>query len=129
MQHRAAVENDIDILENQAIRKTPVRRQPNGLQKQVELCPALPAEPDLLLLDEPMAGMNLEEKQDMCRFILDVNDEFGTTIVLIEHDMGVVMDISDRVMVLDYGRKIADGSPDEIRQNQSVIDAYLGVTH
>ena len=90
---------------------------------------ALAAEPDMLLLDEPMAGMNLEEKQDMCRFILDVNDEFGTTIVLIEHDMSVVMDISDRIIVLDYGRKIAEGSPDEVRANQDVIDAYLGVSH
>ena len=102
---------------------------PYGLQKRVELGRALAAEPDMLLLDEPMAGMNLEEKQDMCRFIIDVNDEFGTTIVLIEHDMSVVMDISDRVIVLDYGRKIADGSPDEVRANQDVIDAYLGVSH
>jgi branched-chain amino acid transport system ATP-binding protein len=86
-------------------------------------------EPELLLLDEPMAGMNVEEKEDMCRFILDVNDEFGTTIALIEHDMGVVMDISDRVVVLDYGRKIADGSPDAVRGDQLVIDAYLGVAH
>ncbi len=104
-------------------------RLPYGLQKRVELGRALAAEPDLLLLDEPMAGMNLEEKQDMCRFILDVNDEFGTTIVLIEHDMSVVMDISDRVIVLDYGLKIADGSPDEVRANQDVIDAYLGISH
>ena len=86
-------------------------------------------DPDLLLLDEPMAGMNLEEKQDMCRFILDINEQYGTTIVLIEHDMGVVMDISERMIVLDYGRKIAEGSPDEIRGNQKVIDAYLGVAH
>jgi branched-chain amino acid transport system ATP-binding protein len=128
-EHREAVEHIIDFLEIQPIRKTPVGRLPYGLQKRVELGRALAMEPELLLLDEPMAGMNVEEKEDMCRFVLDVNDEFGTTIVLIEHDMGVVMDISDRVMVLDYGRKIADGSPDEIRQNQSVIDAYLGVTH
>ena len=129
MEHRAAVENVIDFLEIEAIRKTPVGRLPYGLQKRVELGRALAAEPDLLLLDEPMAGMNLEEKQDMCRFILDVNDEFGTTIVLIEHDMSVVMDISDRVIVLDYGLKIADGSPDEVRANQDVIDAYLGISH
>ena len=119
----------IDFLEIEAIRKTPVGKLPYGLQKRVELGRALAAEPDLLLLDEPMAGMNHEEKEDMCRFILDVNDEFGTTIVLIEHDMSVVMDISDRVVVLDYGRKIAEGSPDEVRANQDVIDAYLGVSH
>ena len=129
MEHRAAVEEVIDFLEIEAIRKTPVGRLPYGLQKRVELGRALAAEPDLLLLDEPMAGMNLEEKEDMCRFILDVNDEFGTTIVLIEHDMSVVMDISDRVVVLDYGRKIADGSPDAVRADQNVIDAYLGVPH
>ncbi len=129
MEHREAAERIIDFLEIEAIRKTPVGRLPYGLQKRVELGRALTAEPDLLLLDEPMAGMNLEEKEDMCRFILDVNDEFGTTIALIEHDMGVVMDISDRVVVLDYGRKIADGSPDEVRTNQDVIDAYLGVPH
>ncbi len=129
MQHRRAVEEVIDFLEIQHIRKTPVGRLPYGLQKRVELGRALAAEPTLLLLDEPMSGMNLEEKQDMCRFVLDVNDHFGTTIVLIEHDMGVVMDISDRVVVLDYGRKIADGTPEEVRANQAVIDAYLGVAH
>ena len=129
MEHRDAVERVIDFLEIQAIRKTPVSRLPYGLQKRVELGRALAAEPDLLLLDEPMAGMNTEEKEDMCRFVLDTNDQFGTTIVLIEHDMGVVMDISDRVVVLDYGRKIADGTPDEVRANQRVIDAYLGIAH
>jgi len=127
LEHRRAVEQIIDFLEIQHVRKTPVGRLPYGLQKRVELGRALAAEPGLLLLDEPMAGMNHEEKQDMCRFILDVNDQFGTTLVLIEHDMGVVMDISDRVVVLDYGRKIADGTPVEVRANQAVIDAYLGV--
>lgn len=122
--HRRYVEDIINFLEIEAIRKTPVGRLPYGLQKRVELGRALAAEPDLLLLDEPMAGMNLEEKEDMCRFVLDVNDEFGTTICLIEHDMGVVMDISDRVMVLDYGGKIADGTPDAVRADQNVIDAY-----
>ena len=129
IEHRAFCEEIIDFLEIQSIRKTPVGKLPYGLQKRVELARALAMEPDLLLLDEPMAGMNTEEKQDMCRFILDVNDEFGTTIALIEHDMGVVMDISDRVVVLDYGRKLADGPPDEVRSNQEVIDAYLGVPH
>ena len=126
IEHRAFVERIIDFLEIQAIRKTPVGRLPYGLQKRVELGRALAMEPELLLLDEPMAGMNVEEKEDMCRFILDVNDEFGTTIALIEHDMGVVMDISDRVVVLDYGRKIADGPPDEVRTSPEVIAAYLG---
>jgi branched-chain amino acid transport system ATP-binding protein len=127
--HRAYVEKIIDFLEIQPYRKTPVGRLPYGLQKRVDLGRALAMEPTLLLLDEPMAGMNTEEKQDMCRFILDVNDEFGTTIVLIEHDMGVVMDISDRVVVLDYGKKIGDGTPAEVRSSQEVIDAYLGVAH
>ena len=104
-------------------------RLPYGLKKRVELARALAAEPSILLLDEPMAGMNVEEKEDMSRFVLDVNDEFGTTIVLIEHDMGVVMDLSDRVVVMDYGQKIGDGSPDDVRNNQAVIDAYLGVSH
>ncbi|QPH53038.1 ABC transporter ATP-binding protein [Pontivivens ytuae] len=129
IENREVVEKIIDFLEIQAIRKTPVGRLPYGLQKRVELGRALAAEPKLLLLDEPMAGMNVEEKEDMSRFILDVNDEFGTTIALIEHDMGVVMDISDRVVVLDYGKKIGDGTPDEVRSNPEVIDAYLGVSH
>ena len=128
-EHREQVEHIIDFLKIQSIRKTPVGRLPYGMQKRVELGRALAAESKLLLLDEPMAGMNLEEKEDMCRFILDVNNEFGTTIALIEHDMGVVMDISDRVVVLDYGKKLADGTPDEVRKNQAVIDAYLGVSH
>ena len=126
MRHRLEAEKIIDFLEIQSIRKTPVGRLPYGLQKRVELGRALAMEPELLLLDEPMAGMNLEEKQDMCRFVLDINEQYGTTIVLIEHDMGVVMDLSERVVVLDYGRKIADGTPDEVRSNQTVIDAYLG---
>src|SRR5690349_24487303 len=127
--HREQVARIIDFLEIQAWRKTPVGRLPYGLQKRVDLGRALAMEPQVLLLDEPMAGMNVEEKQDMCRFILDVNDEFGTTIVLIEHDMGVVMDISDRIVVLDYGKKIGDGAPDEVRSNEDVIKAYLGTTH
>ncbi|GHG81971.1 ABC transporter ATP-binding protein [Pseudodonghicola xiamenensis] len=127
--NREMVERVIDFLEIQHIRKTPVSRLPYGLKKRVELARALAAQPKLLLLDEPMAGMNVEEKEDMCRFILDVNDEFGTTIALIEHDMGVVMDLSDRVVVMDYGKKIGDGPPDEVRSNPDVIDAYLGVAH
>ncbi len=128
-QHREAVEKIIDFLEIQPYRKTPVGRLPYGLQKRVDLGRALAMEPQVLLLDEPMAGMNVEEKQDMSRFILDVNDEYGTTIVLIEHDMSVVMDISDRVVVLDYGKKIGDGTPDEVRADPDVISAYLGTSH
>ena len=129
IEHREVVEKIIDFLEIQHIRKTSVGRLPYGLQKRVELGRALAAEPALLLLDEPMAGMNVEEKEDMSRFIIDVNQQFGTTIALIEHDMGVVMDLSDRVVVLDYGKKIGDGPPDQVRRNQDVIDAYLGVAH
>ncbi|MEP5152384.1 ABC transporter ATP-binding protein [Planktotalea sp.] len=129
VENREKAENIIDFLEIQHIRKTPVARLPYGLKKRVELARALVSEPSILLLDEPMAGMNVEEKEDMSRFILDVNDEFGTTIALIEHDMGVVMDLSDRVVVMDYGKKIGDGTPNDIRNNQAVIDAYLGVAH
>ncbi|MET0277247.1 MAG: ABC transporter ATP-binding protein [Pseudorhodoplanes sp.] len=129
VEHRRRVEDIIDFLHIEHIRKTPVGRLPYGLQKRVELGRALAMEPYLLLLDEPMAGMNLEEKEDMSRFILDVNQHFGTTIALIEHDMGVVMDLSDRVIVLDYGVKIADGTPDQVKANKAVIDAYLGVAH
>ena len=127
--NREFVEHIIDFLGIQPFRKTPVGQLPYGLQKRVDLGRALAMEPQVLLLDEPMAGMNMEEKQDMCRFILDVNDEFGSTIVLIEHDMGVVMDISDRVVVLDYGKKIGDGTPQEVRNNEEVISAYLGTSH
>jgi len=122
-------EEIVDFLEISDIKYTPVGKLPYGLQKKVELGRALATEADFLMLDEPMAGMNVEEKREMCRFILKVNDEIGTTMVLIEHDMGVVMDISDNVVVLDYGKIIADGPPDEVRANQEVIDAYLGVSH
>jgi branched-chain amino acid transport system ATP-binding protein len=129
VEHRRRVEDIIDFLHIEHIRKVPVGRLPYGLQKRVELGRALAMEPDLLLLDEPMAGMNLEEKEDMSRFVLDVNQHFGTTIALIEHDMGVVMDLSDRVIVLDYGQKISDGTPDQVKADKAVIDAYLGVAH
>ena len=129
VQHRKRCEEIIDFLEINHIRKTPVGSLPYGLQKRVELARALAMEPNLLLLDEPMAGMNVEEKQDMSRFIVEVNEEFGTTIALIEHDMAVVMDLADRVVVLDYGKLLADGTPKEVQSNQAVIDAYLGVPH
>jgi len=129
IEHRRRVEEIIDFLEIASIRRTQVGRLPYGLQKRVELGRALAMEPDLLLLDEPMAGMNLEEKEDMSRFIIDVNQQYGTTIALIEHDIGVVMDLSDRVVVLDYGRKIADAAPDEIKRDSNVIRAYLGEPH
>ena len=128
-QNREKCEEIIKFLEIENIKNTPVGKLPYGLQKKVELGRALATEANILLLDEPMAGMNVEEKRDMCRFILKVNDELGTTIVLIEHDMGVVMDISDRVVVLDYGKIIGDDVPDNVRSNKKVIDAYLGVAH
>jgi branched-chain amino acid transport system ATP-binding protein len=124
--HRKVVEDIIDFLEIEAIRKQPVGSLPYGLQKRVELGRALALHPKVLLLDEPMGGMNIEEKEDMARFILDVNDEWGTTIILIEHDMGVVMDISLRVVVLDLGQKIAEGPPLDVKANPLVVKAYLG---
>ena len=127
--HRRRVEEIIDFLEIEHIRRTPVGKLPYGLQKRVELARALAMEPDLLLLDEPMAGMNLEEKADMSRYIVEVNQQFGTTIALIEHDIGVVMDLSDRIVVLDHGQLIADGTPEQVANDQTVIDAYLGVAH
>tara|TARA_B100000902_G_scaffold396928_1_gene459214 strand:+ start:2732 stop:3529 length:798 start_codon:yes stop_codon:yes gene_type:complete len=128
-ENRDKCEEIVEFLEIENIKMTPVGKLPYGLQKKVELGRALATEAEVLLLDEPMAGMNVEEKREMCRFILKVNDEIGTTMVLIEHDMGVVMDISDNVVVLDYGKTLADGPPNEIRANKEVIDAYLGVSH
>src|SRR3989449_4705471 len=126
--HRRVVEDIIDFLEIEAIRKRPVGSLPYGLQKRVELGRALPLPPKGFLLDEPMGGTNHEEKEDMARFVLDVNEEWGVTVILIEHDMGVVMDISDRVAVLDMGQKIAEGTPDDVRANPLGIKAYLGDT-
>ncbi len=129
IQFRRFVEDIIDLLEIEAIRYQTVGSLSYGLQKRVEMGRALAMRPSLLLLDEPMAGMNSEEKEDMARFVLDINEEHGVTIVLIEHDMGVVMDISDRIAVLNFGQKIGEGTPDEVRRNPVVIEAYLGEEH
>lgn len=126
IQHRRIVEDIIDFLEMEHIRKAIVGTLSYGLRKRVELGRALALEPNLLLLDEPMAGMNVEEKEDMARFILDIHELNGTTIMLIEHDIGLVMDICEKIVVLDFGKKIGDGTPAEIRQNDAVIQAYLG---
>jgi branched-chain amino acid transport system ATP-binding protein len=126
LEHRARVEAIIDFLEIQSIRKEPAGTLPYGLRKRVELARAIAVEPELLLLDEPMAGMNLEEKEDMARYVVDLNEEWGITVIMIEHDMGVVMDLSHRVMVLDFGRKIAEGLPEQVRGEPMVKQAYLG---
>ena len=126
IEHRKVVENIIDFLEIETVRKQLVGALPYGMRKRVDLGRALAAEPKLLLLDEPLSGMNRDEKEDIARFILDISEEMGITIAVVEHDMGVVMDICERVVVLDFGRKIAEGSPEEIRTNEEVIRAYLG---